>query len=80
MERRVRILHLEDNKEDVELIKELFSAAGMDCEFEVVDTREDFEASLESKEFDIILADYTLPSFDGLAAVEIAKQKAPDIP
>jgi hypothetical protein len=80
MERRVRILYLEDNKEDVDLIKELLSAAGMDCEFEVVDTRENFEASLESREFDIILADYTLPSFDGLAALEIAKQKAPEIP
>jgi len=80
MESKLRILHLEDSKEDVELIHELLSGAGLDCEIEVVDTGEHFSAALDAKQFDVILSDYSLPAFDGLTALEMAKRKVPDLP
>jgi len=45
-----------------------------------VQTQPDFVAALEQGAFDIILADYTLPSFDGLSALRLAKEQCPDIP
>ena len=45
-----------------------------------VETQADFFAALEQGGFDLILADYTLPSFDGLSALKIALEKCPDVP
>ena len=45
-----------------------------------VDTQADFSASIERGGFDLILTDYTLPSFDGLSALKIALEKCPDVP
>lgn len=45
-----------------------------------IEAREDFVAAMEQGGFDIILADYALPQFDGLSALAIAKEKCPDIP
>ena len=45
-----------------------------------VDTQADFFASIEHGGFDLILTDYTLPSFDGLSALKIALEKCPDVP
>src|SRR6266498_2007326 len=77
---RLNILHLEDNPTDAELIQSVLHAAGISCVIERVETRADFKAGLEQKRFDLILSDYTLPSFDGASALELARQKSPDIP
>jgi PAS domain S-box-containing protein len=53
---------------------------GIDCNIVCVETRSDFINALEQGGFDIIFADYTLPSFDGLSALKIAQEKCPDIP
>jgi PAS domain S-box-containing protein len=45
-----------------------------------VDTREDFLAELDAFDPDVILSDYTLPRFDGLAALELARSHAPATP
>ena len=45
-----------------------------------VDTQPAFIASLEQGNIDLILADYTLPSFDGLTALKLAMQAVPDVP
>jgi two-component system cell cycle sensor histidine kinase/response regulator CckA len=76
----VRILHLEDNPKDAELVRSMLESAGLTCEVVLVETREAFLAALERKEFDLILSDFTLPAFDGLAALTIAQEKCPDIP
>src|SRR5882724_174502 len=77
---RLNILHLEDNPTDGELIQSVLHAAGISCVIERVETRADFQAGLEQKRFDLILSDYTLPSFDGASALELARQKSPEIP
>jgi PAS domain S-box-containing protein len=76
----MRILYLEDNPVDVELSQAMLERDGLKCEINVVDTREDYIAALEAGGYDLILADYQLPSFDGMAALEIARRKSPDLP
>ena len=76
----LRILHLEDDRRDAELIQDLLESDGIDCQVKRVETRDDFVASLEEGGFDLILADFSLPSFDGRSALTIALEKRPDIP
>src|SRR5215470_15088232 len=75
MKSSICILYLEDNPVDVELSRALLEKDGLKYEMKVVDTREDYVAALEAGGYDLILADYQLPSFDGMAALEIARQK-----
>jgi signal transduction histidine kinase/DNA-binding response OmpR family regulator len=76
----LRILHLEDDPNDAELARAMLDAAGFDCHVTRVETQDDFCASLERNGFNLILADYTLPSFDGISALKIAAQKRPEVP
>jgi PAS domain S-box-containing protein len=80
MSTKLRILHLEDNPEDVELVRETIAAQGIDAGIVDVATRADFINALEKEDYDLILADYTLPSFDGLSALAIARAKFPLLP
>jgi C4-dicarboxylate-specific signal transduction histidine kinase len=74
------ILHLEDNPEDAELIQEILEADGIVSHITRVETQADFLTSLEQVRFDLILADYSLPSFDGLSALKLALEKCPNVP
>ena len=80
MESPLRILHLEDDPKDAELIQAMLETEGIICHVTRVETQADFIASLEQGGFDLILADYTLPSFDGLSALKITLEKCPDVP
>jgi PAS domain S-box-containing protein len=80
MKTPLRILYLEDDPRDAELIQEALAADGITCQATRVETRADFITSLEQGTFDLILADHTLPSFDGLSALKIARQHWPSIP
>lgn len=74
------ILHLEDDRYDGELIQTTLVKEGIACEVIRVDTRSEFLAFLEQDRFDLILADYNLPAFDGLSALVIAREKCPEVP
>jgi signal transduction histidine kinase len=76
----LRILHLEDDPRDAELVQEALETTGMVCDITRVQTQADFAASLEQGGFDVILADYALPSFDGMSALKAAQQTRPDVP
>ena len=76
----LRILNLEDSANDSELNRAMLSARWPDCQLVRVDTRKDFLAALEAGGFDIILCDYSMPGFDGLSALVLAREKAPEIP
>jgi len=76
----IRILHLEDNKNDAELVKETLLMKEVNCALIHVDNEKDFTENLKNKIFDVILADYNLPSFDGFTALALSKQHAPDVP
>ncbi len=76
----LRILLLEDSARDAELIQELLEAEHFVCEITRVQTRAKFMAALEDGAFDLVLADYKLPSFDGLSALKLTQRARPDLP
>jgi len=76
----VRVLHLEDSAIDAELICEFLNHTGAECDVHRVWTRDEFVGRLSAAEYDLILADHQLPAFDGEAALEIARELAPQIP
>jgi PAS domain S-box-containing protein len=77
---RLHILNLEDNPIDAELNKHALHESGISCEFTLVDTREGFLQAISRGGIDLILADYTLPAFDGLSALDLAQEICPAIP
>jgi PAS domain S-box-containing protein len=76
----LRILHLEDDPNDTELLQALLEKDGLDAELVRVDTQEEFAAALGQGELDLIISDYSLPSFDGLAALGMARERRPTLP
>jgi PAS domain S-box-containing protein len=76
----LRILHLEDNENDALLILSTLERHGFNCDVERVETREDFATALDQGGFDIIISDFSLPSFNGLSALELARERQPDVP
>ena len=80
MQSPLHILHLEDDATDAELLLAMLEAAGIVSQVTLVDSQADFLASLEQGGWDLILADYSLPSFDGLSALKIALETCPDVP
>ncbi|MBN1310239.1 MAG: PAS domain S-box protein [Anaerolineae bacterium] len=75
----LRILFLEDNPSDVILMLRSLRSSGFTPDWKVVQTGQEYEAQLGS-DFDVILADYTLPDFDGLMALKILQERDLDIP
>lgn len=76
----LRILHLEDSDLDAELIEAELETLGHPVTVERVMTRNDFAAAAVAGRHDLILADYVLPTFDGVSALGIARQQCPDTP
>jgi PAS domain S-box-containing protein len=74
------ILCLENDPTDAQLLQESLESEGIARELTRVETESDFRAALQQREFDLILADYTLPSFDGLSALRIVRERCADVP
>ena len=75
----LRVLQLEDNPADAELVMHELRKAGYDPHGQVVETREDYLRGL-GDELDLILADYNLPRFTAREALELLRARALDIP
>jgi signal transduction histidine kinase len=80
MKSPLHVLHVEDDPQDSALILATLEDGGIACEMMRVQTQEDFEAALQAGGMDLILLDYTMPNFDGLSAMKIAKAAFPDLP
>jgi two-component system cell cycle sensor histidine kinase/response regulator CckA len=80
MKSTLHVLHLEDNPDDALFADHRLKAGGIHCTIKRVDTREDFERELELGLMDLILCDFSMPQFNGLAALKIARQRRPDVP
>ncbi|MEG5050724.1 MULTISPECIES: PAS domain S-box protein [unclassified Microcoleus] len=76
----LNILLVEDSPLDAELIEAYLMDGGLQFSLVCVENREDFATALEKQRFDIILADYMLPCFNGIAALEIAHTTCPGVP
>jgi signal transduction histidine kinase/CheY-like chemotaxis protein len=80
MRPKLRIISLEHDPRDTELMHGLLEAEGIPCEMTRVDTQPGFLALLEKGTVDLILADYSLPLFDGISALKLAMAVCPDVP
>ncbi len=80
MSTTLHILHLEDNPNDAELVRYALESGGVACCIELVSNRRSYCAALDRLNFDIILADFSLPDYNGMAAFEEAKQRDLQIP
>jgi hypothetical protein len=76
----IRILHLEDDPNDADLVLEALRCGGLSTRIERLCRKQDYAEALERGGFDLILADNNLPGFDGLAALSMARAKRPEIP
>ncbi|GAC1422242.1 MAG: hypothetical protein NVSMB67_18760 [Flavisolibacter sp.] len=76
----LKILILEDNPIDADLIQRQLKKSGLSFSSEIVQTRKNFESALEKFNPDIILSDYSLPGFDAVTAFRIKQNKFPGIP
>ncbi len=78
----LRILFLEDSQADVELAAETLEEAGFRVVSERVETRAGFSECIQRHPvgFDVILLDLTLPSFDGLSAIRMVRERDQDVP
>ena len=80
MKTPLRILHLEDDPLDAELITNTLIEGNIPCESKLVDTPQAFLAALKERRMDLILADYSIPGFDGMTALTMARQHCPEVP
>src|SRR5207245_7805185 len=80
MKNPLRILHLEDNRTDAELLGWMLKEEGTHCEITCVRKRSDYEAALLQETFDLIISDFSIPQFDGLAALKLAQERHPETP
>jgi PAS domain S-box-containing protein len=77
---QLKVLILEDMPMDAELMEYELGRANIPFVTRRVDTREAFLAALDEFSPDVILSDYTLPRFDGMTALALARERAPSTP
>ena len=80
MKTKVRILHIDDNIHDRQLVKDALQKEDDGFEVMEADSREKFEQHLAEVDFDLVLSDFNILGFDGLQVLQVVKEKNPDMP
>ncbi len=79
-DKRLRVLHLEDDEMDAELVRHAFADQGISVDLVRATGQEEFVRLLETEEFDLVISDYSMPGFDGLTALTITRERRPEMP
>ncbi len=77
---RVRILMLEDSDLDAALVERELARSEMQVDYQRVSAREPYAQALREGGFDLILSDFSLPDFNGVEALDLARTLAPEAP
>jgi PAS domain S-box-containing protein len=77
---RLQLLIVEDSDDDAELISLTLRRGGFETVYERVDQAEAMRAALQRGSWDIVIADYTLPHFSGLQALQVLHESGLDLP
>jgi PleD family two-component response regulator len=80
MGNRLRILIVDDSEDDTMLLVRGLAQGGFEPEFERVETAEAMGAALLNQTWDVIISDYSMPRFSGLAALSVLQQSDLDLP
>src|SRR5438034_7004045 len=80
MSKSIRILIVEDSEEDTQLLLHELRRGAYDPAFERVDTPAAMSAALDRQRWDLVVADFSMPQFNALAALGLLKQKEIDLP
>jgi signal transduction histidine kinase len=76
----IKILMLEDQEDDAELIKRALQKGGLNFEALRVDAKDTFVHAIEHFQPDVIISDHALPQFDSLEALKVRKERLPNTP
>ena len=76
----LRFVLLEDDSSDAELIQNELSESGLCIVWQHAVGERDFRAALKGPAPDLVLADYTLPGFDGMSALRLVRECWPNVP
>jgi PAS domain S-box-containing protein len=80
MGEHLRLLIVEDSESDSDLIVRQLEKASYRVEYSRIDTTDEMKAALETREWDLVISDFNLPSFDALSALAILQETGRDIP
>jgi PAS domain S-box-containing protein len=80
MDKKIKILHLEDSLTDSELLHSLVESGSIENDYFLVDEEKDFINILDTEKIDIILSDYSLPGYNGNEALKYVREKFPHMP
>jgi PAS domain S-box-containing protein len=78
--KKLKVLYLDDIEDDAIIIREQLIEEGLIFQFDYVRTENEFTSKLKSEQYDIILSDFNLPGFNGIAALLLSKKICPDVP
>ena len=76
----LRLLLIEDSENDAQLLVRELKRAGYDVRYERVDTEETLTAALNRQTWDLVIGDYSMPQFSGMAALRIIQERGLDLP
>jgi two-component system cell cycle sensor histidine kinase/response regulator CckA len=76
----IRVLHLEDNPRDAEMVRSKLDVEGVACDILLTNSKDSFEYALARESFDLIISDYNVPGYDGLTALKQAQEVQPAVP
>jgi diguanylate cyclase len=76
----LRLLQVEDTEDDAALVQLALMRAGYDLFARRVDSADALRRELDQAEWDIVIADYTMPGFSGTKALAIVREQHPDLP
>jgi signal transduction histidine kinase len=77
---QLRVLHVEDNQLDAELVAAALRKGGFEISVVVVQTEAEFEQQLGAQDHDVVIADYNLPQWKGMEALDVLRRAGLDIP
>ena len=76
----LQILHLEDNPDDMDLVRIALTRGGVDCKIDSVSDRDTYLSALNRQAYDVILSDSGVPGYDGASAMIAAHETCPRVP
>ena len=80
MAQPLRALIVEDSEEDCVLLLRALRQGGYDVSHKRVDTAEELRKTLDERQWDCVISDFSMPGFSGISALKIVRDKDPDVP